>query len=176
MPDNFYSLETGKPFTHCCACDCQLSEAGMHIINKSYVAGECIFELAMCIECREDMNAQLSEESRVAIFDFMHDHTDMDQREQELGTDSNTEAYLQSCITCGTDAHGLTNYSTGAMFSHTTLVKGPFPMLICSACEEKLGETISDETRDVWDKFIGEHFPGPPSEIELPNGNKPLLM
>lgn len=176
MLDDFNSLETGKPFTHCCACDCQLSEAGMHVINKSYAAGECVFELAMCMECREDMNAKLSEESRVAMFDFMHDRADMEQREQELGTDSTTLDYLKSCITCKANSHELTNYSTGAMFSHDELIKGPFPMLICSACEERLAETISDETRDVWDKFIGEHFPGPPSELKLPSGNKPLLM
>jgi len=148
----------------------------MHIVNKSYVAGECVFELAMCIDCREEMNAKLSEESRVAMFDFMHDHANIEQREQELGTDSNTEAYLASCITCGADASELKSYSIGAMFSDDTLVKGPFPMLMCSSCEEKLSETISDETRDMWDKFIGEHFPGPPSEIQLPTGSKPIML
>lgn len=176
MFEDFNSLETGKPFTHCCACDCKLSEAGMHVINKSYVAGECVFELAMCMDCREDMNSQLSEESRVAMFDFMHDRSDMEKRELELGSDSETAAYLKSCITCGVESNNLTNYSTGAMFCGVELVKGPFPMLICGSCEEQLAETISDETRDVWDKFIGEHFPGPPSELKLPNGNKPLLM
>jgi len=148
----------------------------MHIVNKSYVVGECVFELAMCMECREDMNAQLSEESRVAMFDFMHDNTNMEQREQELGTESETEAYLASCITCGADSTNLTNYSIGGMFSDQHLIKGPFPMLICGCCEEKLAETISDETRDVWDKFIGEHFPGPPSEVKLPTGSKPVIF
>ncbi len=176
MHEDFNSLETGKPFTHCCTCDCLLSDASIHVINKSYVAHECIFELAMCMECREDMNSKLSEESRVAMFDFMHDRTDMKKRELELGSDAEPAAYLKSCITCGIDSTTLTNYSTGAMFSHQELQKGPFPILMCSTCEEQLAETISDETRNTWDKFIGEHFPGPPSEIKLPSGNKPLLL
>lgn len=176
VSSRFDSLETGKPFTHCCACNCHLHEAGMHIVNKSYVGEECVFELAMCIDCREDMNAQLSEQSRVAMFDFMHDHANMEQREQELGTDSETESYLAQCITCGTDAASIKNYSLGGMFAGDALVKGPFPMLMCEACEEKLGDTISDETRDVWDQFIGEHFPGPPSEVKLPTGTKPVLI
>lgn len=176
MPDHFTSLETGKPFSHCCVCKCELAEAGMHIINKSYTADECVFELAMCMECREDMNAKLSEESRVAMFDFMHDNTNMKQREEQLGTDSDTEAYLETCISCNADAKDLTSYTIGAMFSDKDLIKGPFPMLMCSNCEEQLSETISDETRNMWDKFIGEHFPGPPSEIKLPNGSKPLFI
>ena len=176
MPDRFISLETGKPFSHCCACKCELAEAGMHIVNQSFVKGECVFELAMCMECREDMNAKLSEDSRVAMFDFMHDNTNMQQREEELGTDSDTEAYLAKCISCDAESKDLSSYTIGGMFSDKDLVKGPFPLLMCSACEENLSETISEETRNMWDKFIGEHFPGPPSHVELPTGSKPLFM
>ena len=147
----------------------------MYIINKSYAGDECVFEMAMCLDCREDMNAQLSEQSRVAMFDFMHDRADMEKREEELGQESPTEDYLAKCMTCGADAQGLKNYSIGGMFCGESLIKGPFPMLMCGKCEEQLGETISDETRDVWDRFIGEHFPGPPSEIKLPS-HKPVLI
>lgn len=147
----------------------------MHIVNKSFVGDECVFEMAMCMDCREEMNAQLSEESRVAMFDFMHDHADMDKRESELGAESETNDYLASCITCGVNASALKNFSLGGMFAGEELIKGPFPMLMCGDCEEKLGETISDETRDVWDRFIGEHFPGPPSEVRLPT-HKPVLI
>lgn len=175
MSAPFDSLETDEPFRNCCACDCLLPDANAYIVNKSFVGHECVFEMAMCIDCRENMNDQLSEESRVAMFDFMHDNADMEKREQELGTNSETDAYIAQCITCGVDASSLKNYSLGAMFSGNELLKGPFPMMMCGNCEEKLGETISDETRDVWDRFIGEHFPGPPSEIKLPTG-KPILI
>lgn len=175
MSTHFNSLETEQPFTHCCACDVDLASAAIHIVNKSYIDGECVFEMAMCMDCREEMNAQLSEKSRVAMFDFMHDRVDMDRREAELGNDADTETYLAHCITCGKDAGSLKNFSIGGMFAAENLIKGPFPMLMCGACEESLGETISDETRDVWDRFIGEHFPGPPSEIKLP-GHKPVLI
>lgn len=175
MSEHFHSHETGGPFLYCCACDAPLRDGEPHIVNQSFAAGECVFEMAMCMDCREDLHGELSEQSRVAMFDFMHDHADMDRREQELGTDTDTGAYLAECITCGADASSLENFSLGAMFAGKDLVKGPFPMLICGDCEEKLGDTISDETRDVWDRFIGEHFPGPPSEVKLPT-NKPVLI
>ena len=148
----------------------------MHIINQSYVAEECVFELAMCIDCREKMNEQLSEKSRVAMFDFLHDHADMESREAELGNDSGTDAYIETCITCGKPRSESGSYTLGAMFTGEYLIKGPFPMLICDDCEAKMAETISDETRKVWDQFIGEHFPGPPSEVTLPTGHKPVLI
>ena len=147
----------------------------MYIINKSYANGECVFEMAMCIDCREKMNAQLSEKSRVAMFDFMHDNADMEQREQELGKGSATDDYLAKCVTCGTKTDSLSSYSIGAIFAGDEIIKGAFPMLMCSGCEEKLAENISDETRDVWDRFISDHFPGPPSEVKLPT-RKPVLI
>lgn len=148
----------------------------MHIVNQSYVGDECVFEFAMCINCREKMNERLSEKSRVAMFDFMHDHANMEERENNLGSDSDTAAYISSCMTCGKPASETKSFTIGAMFAGDFLVKGPFPMMICDDCETKMGETISDETRDMWDKFIGEHFPGPPSEVKLPTGSKPVLI
>lgn len=148
----------------------------MYIINQSYVGEECVFEFAMCLDCREKINAQLSEKSRVAMFDFIHDHADMESRQSELGINSETDAYIEQCITCSKQRSESPGYTLGAMFSGGHLLKGPFPMLICCECEAKMAETISDETRDIWDKFIAEHFPGPPSEINIPTGTKPLLI
>lgn len=147
----------------------------MHIVNQSYIGDECVFELAMCFECRETINSQLSEQSRVAMFDFMHDHTNIEKREKQLGSNSRTDAYITHCITCGKARDEAKSYTTSALFSGSHLIKGPFPMLICGACEEKITNTISEETRDFWDKFINKHFPGPPSEVTLPTG-KPILI
>ncbi|MBT8036519.1 MAG: hypothetical protein KJO21_03140 [Verrucomicrobiae bacterium] len=176
MSSLFNSHETGDPFSHCCDCGCELSHASMHVVNQSYVGDECVFEFAMCLDCREKMNAKLSEQSRVAMFDFMHDHADMESREQELGDNSETEAYISHCLTCGKPRQDSPNFTLGAMFSGNNIIKGPFPMLICGTCEETLAATISDETRNVWDKFIGEKFPGPPSEVTLPTGHQPVLI
>ncbi|MDG0995124.1 MAG: hypothetical protein P8O22_10365 [Akkermansiaceae bacterium] len=175
MSSRFDSLETGEAFRHCCACDCNLTEVSMYIVNKSFAGDECVYEMAMCINCREAMNEKLSEESRVAMFDFIHDHANIDEREQKLGSDADVADYISHCITCDTDVSSLKNYSLGGMFAGEDLIKGVFPMLMCDKCEEKLNETISEETREVWDRFIGEHFPGPPSEVRLPT-HKPVLI
>lgn len=148
----------------------------MYVINKSFVGQECVFELALCLSCREKMQSQLSEDSRVAMFDFMHDHIDMEAREELLGTDSDTDAYISECISCHQPKESTNSYTLGAMFAGGDLIKGPFPMLMCGTCEEELNATLSSETRKMWDRFIEEHFPGPPSEIKLPSGSKPVLI
>lgn len=176
VPDYLTSLETGKPFSHCCDCGCVLENAEMFIVNKSYVGDECVFEMAMCITCRETMNSKLSGQSKVAMFDFLHDRADLEQRYAELGPDSPAEDYLARCVTCGAGREQIRSHSVGAMFTGTELVKGPFPMLMCGTCEEALGDTLSAETRDMWDRFVGEHFPGPPTEVELPTGGKPVFF
>lgn len=148
----------------------------MYIVNKAYSGDECVFEFAMCLDCREALNAALSEKSRVAMFDFMHDNMDMEKREEELGTDSPDDDYIAHCATCGKSKTDSASYSLGAMFQSHHMIKGPFPMLICDDCEIKIADTISEETRDTWDKFITENFPGPPSEVKLPSGSKPVLV
>lgn len=150
-------------------------QASRYLINQSFVGTECVFEMAMCLDCREKMQEKLSEKSRVAMFDFMHDNVDMEARMASMEPNASTDAYIAECIACKKPRESARAYTLGAMFSDNALAKGPFPMLMCSDCEEALAETISDETRQMWDRFIGEHFPGPPSEIKIPT-TKPILL
>ncbi|MGB2402749.1 MAG: hypothetical protein ACPIA7_05000 [Akkermansiaceae bacterium] len=122
------------------------------------------------------MNEQLSENSRVAMFDFMHDNADMDTRLAKLSHDSQTEAYIEACVTCDKPRSETKSFTLGAMFAGDQLLKGPFPLLICDDCETKIAATISDETRKFWDNYIKDHFPGPPSEVDLPQTTKPILI
>ena len=130
----------------------------------------------MCMDCREKMNAQLSEDSRVAMFDFMHDNADMEKRQKTLNPDAPTEDFIAACLTCDKDRADAKSYTLGAMFTQSTMIKGPFPMMICDDCEMKLAESISTETREVWDKFIADNFPAPPTGMELPSYKKTVLI
>ena len=151
-------------------------DAEMYIINQSYAGTECVFEFAMCFTCRDEMNAKLSEKSRVAMFDFMHDNANMEERMETLGNDSATEDYLKSCLTCNKDRENAAGYTSGAMFTGSNILKGPFPMIICDQCELTLSETVSEETRNVWDKFVADNFPAPPSDVKLPRRRKPVII
>ena len=175
MPKHFDSSETDSPFTHCSACGCELELETAYIINKSYVNGECVFEMALCINCREELNSQLSQKSKEAVYDFIESNADFAAQKEQLGEDYTMDEALSTCLTCGKDAKNEKNFSIGCMFSVGMVIPDTFPMLICGECEEKMNDVVSPETRSTWDRFIGENFPGPPSELSLPK-NKPMLI
>ena len=58
----------------------------------------------------------------------------------------------------------------------TTSSKAPSHSSSVTTAKAKMAASLSDETRKFWDDYIAEHFPGPPSEIDLPNKSKPLLI
>jgi hypothetical protein len=42
--------------------------------------------------------------------------------------------------------------------------------MICDKCEQSMAGLVSKKTRDAWDRFIEEHFDGPPGvESDLPS-------
>jgi hypothetical protein len=41
-------------------------------------------------------------------------------------------------------------------------------IMICGTCGEQVQELLSTPTKDTWRRFMGDHFPGPPSLDELP--------
>ena len=38
--------------------------------------------------------------------------------------------------------------------------------LVCGPCIESMNGLVSKKTRDVWDRFVQENFPGVPSDFE----------
>jgi len=47
------------------------------------------------------------------------------------------------------------------------LIIGPLPLLICKKCVEKMTSLLCEESRAVWQKFLAEHFSGPP-DVSFP--------
>ncbi|MBK1791459.1 hypothetical protein [Persicirhabdus sediminis] len=172
---DFLSAETDEVFRQCIHCECQLTTAGLFMVSKAYRGDECTFEYAICMDCREKIHNELSDDSRVAMFDFMHDRVNMPQREEKYKNAANYQLQLDSCATCGLDRQLAESYSTAAVFHNGLMLTGAFPLMICSSCEEEVYQCLSDHTKDVWDKFINDHFPGPPA-IGEPSPNHHLVF
>jgi len=175
---DFNSLETETPFTHCCSCHCEFATTEItYMVQKSYVGDECIFEYAICQNCREAISTEFSEKSREAMFDFFHDNADLDEKMRQVPYDATIKEHIQKCITCSTPRSKCKSYSYAGHFLDDFLLPGPFPIMICGTCEESLSNSLSKETRESWNRFIEENFPGPPSESKpIPNHGKPILI
>jgi len=175
IPEEFHSFETDEPFTHCCDCDCELVSSGqMYMVQKTFDKSECVMEFALCTTCKGKLDEQLSEKSKEALFDFMHEHVEMVEAPADYG-EEDAMKQIDECLACGAERSKCKGHSYSGLFLGSTLVPGPFPMMICGKCHELMSEGLSEHTKDVRDKFYEENFPGPPSELNLPNG-KPVLM
>ncbi len=177
VPPIFHSLEKDEPFSHCISCEQVLNELSVpYTVSKVFKGPECVFEYAICQTCRLEMSQSFSPESRQKIDTFFNNQVNLADRTLALeGSEHHTD-WMQSCLTCRTPAHEIKDYSMACMAFSNTLVFDPFPMMVCSACEQKIQKQLSKATRDSWDKFIANHFEGPPADALQPSGGVPVLV
>lgn len=195
----FYSDYTNRPFEVCVNCDCRLQEPPRHYhVQKNIVAGETVFEMAICADCAMSMTMEYSDESREALAGFLQEKFDPDrfgeyviEVQVEPGEDADEEAILVQlngmqrrnpigtgeCVFCGRLRSECHRYSISDSFMglSATGSLGPFaPCMICETCNSEISELISTKTRDLWDRFVEENFDGPPGiDIDEP---KPEML
>ncbi len=177
VPPIFHSLEKDEPFSHCITCEKALHELSVpYTVSKVFKGPECVFEYAMCQPCRLEMSQSFSEESRKKIDDFFNQKVNLADRSLAMeGSEHHTD-WMKSCLTCGTPANEVRDYSVACMAFSDTLVFDPFPMMVCSPCEQKIQKQLSKETKDQWDKFVANNFEGPPADALDPTRGVPVLV
>ena len=189
----FHSLESGKPFENCASCRLPLVEANPapvtddlgivqelvapYLVAKSFHKGECVFEYALCDDCRSNMAKELSTESKESLREFFERKMDVRKRSDKLANESSAAGWIKQCATCGRDRETAENYSTAALFHTGSLMLDPYPLCFCGECEEEIQAGLSKETLGVWDDFVESHFDSPPANVKnLPVGGRPLLI
>ena len=180
--DPFLSAETDRPFDRCIACALPLVETGEPwTVAKEFVRGECVFEYAICQPCRDRLAAEMSEESRANVARFLASEIDWTarlERLRDLPGDSPLDPWLDHCAACGAGAAAVDSHGIAALFLPGGLIaRGPLPIMLCGACSERVQGVLSKKTRDVWDRFVAEHFPGPPADLaNLPTTHLPVIF
>lgn len=191
IPQIFWSAYSGQPFFECIQCAVPLIESNTFVIQKRFVGGEAIFEMAMCERCREKMVAEYSEETRRNISAYIREQFEKLNADR-ADDDSNTpvlevrqiedpeegEALLEECIefcvVCGTRRADCHRYSLTGLCRDDEIVAqstpiGRTPLMVCEKCESGMADLVSQQTRDSWDRFVQEHFDGPPGvEMDSP--------
>ncbi len=164
------SEETDEPFTHCLCCRVPLLETDAPwLVNKEIIHDECVLEYAICQPCRDQVTDQLSEESKKSVRKFLETEIDWEERIQEFMLVADATERFCKCIVCATPRAELTGFGISALFdSDGSLVTGPLPLLICTACIAKMTANLSEDSREVWRRFLAENFVGPPSDSGFP--------
>ena len=200
IPRPLWSEYSGVPFVRCIDCEVPLLEANAYLIQKKFVAGEAIFEMAMCERCRDRMAQAYSEETRRNIIAYMAEQfcrnaaadTEGDEGEEprvvEISEIEDPEEgarmlrrCLDYCLMCGTERKKCHRYSLAGLCRDNEVVAqvtpvSQTPVMVCDKCEQGMDNLISQQTRDSWDRFVEEHFDGPPGvESDVP-GSYPMVF
>ena len=173
VPDEFHSVETGKPFEHCIECQLPLLDQleSPYLIAKAVQREETILEWAMCGDCSTRFREEISEESKQAVAKYFSKSKAPPEHIMSL-----PEVKTSYCYVCARRRDEIEGYSLQAVCSGHELISLLAPMLICHQCEEEAGESLSKATRDHFDRFYEDNFPGPPmNDVELPK-RRPVVI
>ncbi len=165
MNDWLGSDETGEAFSHCISCKFPLVEIDEPwLVNKEFMADECVMEYAICQPCRERIMNPMSESSKQAVRNFLEEAIDWEARVKEFMLAHDATSRFDQCIACRESRTRLINYGISALFdSGGILVEGALPLMMCQCCVDKITATLSPESRAIWQRFLASHFDSPSS-------------
>lgn len=185
IPEQFYSDGDGKPFDTCVVCGKNLLVEGTrYVIEKALKNyGEnhysaTLFEYAMCLDCYEEMQKGISEESMRNLQEYYQKVI------QEKGgpyitidlADFDMNQWLSKCFFKDKPVSEMKEYQLIGQFEGNHMIMNTPPMAIGEEVMEEMSELLSEKTKGEMDRFR-EQFLGPPPEIEeLFKGRKLIFL
>jgi len=158
IPQILHSEYEECPFSGCTMCGEALRDVDEGFqISKVFRRGECVFEYALCMPCRDRMAEDFSEDSVAAMEKFHEENI-------EAGHG------LEECACCHRESKEWpqAEYSLVAACLHDALLDG---IMVCIDCTEAMQGLLSKQTKDRRDRFIEENFPCAPDETApVPSG------
>lgn len=151
IPCELHSDFEDRPFQICTRCGETLAdfEEGFQI-SKVYRNNECIMEYAICLPCHNSLIEEFSQESRVRMEKFQAENIRY------------ADGLLQCAICAGRRTADVpSEYGLAAICGGDEIIQG---LMICGTCTEQMQAIVSQETRQRWDRFVGENFPCAPTE------------
>ncbi len=155
IPREFHSEYEDRPFQSCTRCGEMLAEiAEGYQLFKLYRRGEAIYEYALCHPCHAGVLQEFSTESTERLAEFHHQRVTLN-----LGR--------FQCAVCGNarGEDGEEEYSLTAAGKARRLIH---QLMVCGHCRREMQTLLSAHTRTVWDRFVSDHFPGPPADSVTP--------
>lgn len=172
IPKDFYDSQTGEPFRHCKICEQNLLDSGeayaIEKIIKNYPQldrSEVLFEYAICRNCMQKLQQQLSAASQETISRYFS---------VKMAQAVPTYGQLDRCIISGKPSQSMSHYQIVALARGNQLAEAA-PFAISEEVLQELGELLSAETRDELDRFKDTHFGWPP-ELSKALGDADLIL
>jgi hypothetical protein len=170
VPEEFHSFEAGKPFNQCLACQKQLLEDGtLYFIEKAYQKDEVLFEYAICLECREAMQKEISESSQERVNAYFGSKVDLVARRQSLIEKHRLDhrPWIDRCILTGKSLKQSRQHQIITLCDGGDMLFSYLPYMISGEAMRELTELLSKQTKDRLDGFVDEFLGLPPGVRDL---------
>ena len=165
IPSRFYSEDTHEPFAECVSCKSTL-ESKRYFVEKAYKKyptqniHDVIFEYAICEDCAQQKNSELSTESKENIVQFFEEHTNKE------GV-SLSDIQNNKCLVSMNNLEDCDEYVIYGYFEGGKMLEGPFPYGLSGIVLDQITDLLSEQTIGEMDDFIGDFFSGPPEFQEI---------
>jgi hypothetical protein len=179
IPSEFHSAYEDGPFLKCLECDCDLTRSAFpYVIQRTFKGAEPIFEMAMCLTCRNNLTEELSKESQMRLNAFVEEHLDLEarfERSKEWG-DESIDPWLERCVISKTHRSECREYSLTGFCLGNKISLDMGPMLVSRSVAEHCQKLVSKKSRDRFGEFINDHFGMPPEFVDSPDSYTPVMF
>lgn len=145
IPEAFHSFESGRAFDCCSVCTSAFGETVPYVIEKGFLKGETIYEVAICLDCRGSIRGELSEESKQRIESHLMDR---------MRFRSFPDEPLSRCVL--SDAPLGDEYVICGVFLGGSMSPDMPPFAISAEEMEKMDGLLSKPTRERLDDFVDD--------------------
>lgn len=170
IPDLMKSDLTDENFTNCLMCDIDLMESQIpYMIEKAFKRAPdgslyTIFEFAICMNCAQKTQNQLSRESLAKIQEYFASKTDLIERNEEMFDKEalDFEEWTDHCVLSGEKISDCDEFQVLVTCQGDQMEMGIFPYAISGKEAENVQELLSAKTKDELDDFMNTHLDLPP--------------
>ncbi len=174
IPKLFWSDLTESTFKRCMLCDVDLVNSGKpYFIEKAFKTYKgrketsTIFEYAMCLSCKTEMEKRISEQSKAALQRHFGQRMDPTERRKRFAEVEDIHVQLEHCVLDGQRPSEGGEYQIIGLCIGGWMIRDEFPYMIRGESVDELIELISNETLDELRGFMDENFSGPPEFREI---------
>ncbi|NOU60366.1 hypothetical protein [Marinifilum caeruleilacunae] len=185
IPKVFYMEKEEKQFTECTICGKNLTGGNeLYLIEKAFekktgsTQAELVFELACCMDCRQEMHDSLSIESNEKIAAYFEANSRVEERDRELKEHNlvDTDIWLNNCIVKNKSMDEVNEYQIYALCWKDELVFHQMPFMLCGETIDDILNLLSSKSLDIINDLTADLIDLPPEFGELFKDKKVLFI
>ena len=179
IPKQFHSLYHEGPFPRCVDCDRDLlNEPTQYFIERVFRGSEPICEMAMCLDCREQIAEELSEESMQKMKMFTDERFDPHMRLEQAGEwdPDCVERWIDHCALNKTPKSECREYQLLGFCIGNQMAVDILPLMVSGKAIEEMQRMLSKKTRERLGQVIDDYFGMPPEFADNPNSFSPVIF